>query len=90
MAAPLKITQSAIQSYEQAEKTDTITLATLRRAAAALDCELVIALVPNGGRRFADLAAARDPDRAHLRATEHSMALEAQGSGDLPSSRPAS
>ena len=84
LAAPLKVTPSAIQGYEQAEKNDTITLATLRRAAAALDCELVVALVPRGGRSFADLAAAHDPVLAHLRATEHSMALEAQGSGDLP------
>ncbi len=86
VAAPLGVTPSAIQSYEQAEKSDTITLATLRRAAAALDCELVVALVPKGGRSFADLAAVRDPAQAHLRATEHSMALEAQGSGDLPPS----
>ncbi|MBC8011310.1 MAG: helix-turn-helix domain-containing protein [Burkholderiales bacterium] len=90
MAAPLNVTPSAIQSYEEAEKNDTITLATLRRAAAALGCEVVIALVPKGGRSFADLAAARDTGLAHLRATEHSMSLEAQGSGDLPQAdRPA-
>jgi DNA-binding transcriptional regulator YiaG len=37
MAGRLKVSPSAIQSYERAEKNDTITLATLRRAAAPLD-----------------------------------------------------
>jgi predicted DNA-binding mobile mystery protein A len=83
----LHLTPQAIQGYEQAEKNDVITLATLRRAAAALDCELVITLVPTGGRTFTALAAEHDPEQAHLRATEHSMALEAQASGDLPSRR---
>ncbi len=89
VAASLHVTPSAIQSYERAEKNDAITLATLRRAAAALDCELVVAVVPRGGRSFGELAASFDPALDHLRATEHSMSLEAQSSGDLPpSSRP--
>ena len=79
----LRVTPSAIQDYEKAEASDTITLATFRRVAAALDCELVVALVPRDGQTFMDLAAARDPDIAHLKATEHSMNLEAQGSDDL-------
>jgi transcriptional regulator with XRE-family HTH domain len=60
----LHLSPQAIQGYEKAEKDDAITLATLRRAAAA-----------------------HDPAQAHLRATEHSMALEAQASGDLPALR---
>jgi len=81
----LQLSPQAIQGYEKAEKNDVITLATLRRAAAALDCELVVALVPKGRQTFAALAATHDPAQAHLRATEHSMALEDQASGDLPS-----
>ena len=84
VSARLKLSPQAIQGYENAEKNDAITLATLRRAAAALDCELVVALVPKGGRTFVALADAQDPEQAHLRATEHSMALEDQASGDLP------
>lgn len=84
VAAKLKVTPSAVQEYEKAEKADAITLATLRRVAAAMDCELVVALVPRNGLTFTQLAARRDPDFVHLRATEHSMALEAQASHDLP------
>jgi predicted DNA-binding mobile mystery protein A len=84
VAASLKVTPSAVQSYEKAERADAITLATLRRVAGAMDCELVVALVPRDGLTFAQLAARRDPDFAHLRATEHSMALEDQASHDLP------
>jgi len=83
VARTLRVSDAAVQDYEKAEKTDTITLGTFRRVAAALDCELVVALVPLDGRTFADLAAAHDPEIAHLKATEHSMNLEAQGSGDL-------
>lgn len=84
VAATLKVTPAAVQSYEKAEKNDAITLATLRRVAGAMDCELVVALVPRNGLTFALLAARHDPDFAHLRATEHSMALEDQASNDLP------
>jgi predicted DNA-binding mobile mystery protein A len=83
VAATLKVTPSAVQEYEKAEKSDAITLATLRRVAAAMDCELVVAVVPRNGLTFSQLAARRNPDFAHLRATEHSMALEAQASNDL-------
>lgn len=85
VAATLKVTPSAVQDYEKAEKADAITLATLRRVAGAMDCELVVALVPRSGLTFAQLAARHDPDFVHLRATEHSMALENQASHDLPS-----
>ena len=84
VAATLKVTPSAVQEYEKAEKADAITLATLRRVAGAMDCDLVVALVPRNGLTFTQLAARRDPHFAHLRATEHSMALEAQASHDLP------
>ena len=42
----LGITASGVRKLEQAEAADTITLATLRRMAEALDCELHDALVP--------------------------------------------
>jgi len=46
MAQRLKVTPPAVRSFEQAEAEDRITLASLRRVAAAMDCELVYALVP--------------------------------------------
>ena len=83
IAKKLKVTQAAVRDYERAEADEAITLATLRKVAGALDCDLVVGLIPRGGRSFIDLAAKHDPEIAHLKATEHSMALEAQGSGDV-------
>lgn len=46
MAGRLAITPSTVARIEASEQRATIQLDTLRRAAAALDCELVYALVP--------------------------------------------
>lgn len=83
LAKRLRVSVPTIQNYEKREKADTITLASLRKAAAAMDCELVVALVPGRGQTFAELSAKHDPELAHLQATEHSMRLEDQGSDDL-------
>ncbi|WP_330929340.1 helix-turn-helix domain-containing protein [Synoicihabitans lomoniglobus] len=83
IARGLSVSVPTVQDYEKSEKADTITLATLRRYAGALDCELVVALVPRHRKTFLELAAQHDPEIAHLRATEHSMSLEDQGSNDL-------
>lgn len=79
----LGVTSSAVDAYEKSEQADTISMATLRRYVEAMDCEIALAVVPRRGRTFAELAADHDPEIVHLRATEHSMALEAQESGDL-------
>jgi len=47
MAGRMGVTRSRIAQLEQAEKAETIKLGTLRRAAEALNCTLVFALVPN-------------------------------------------
>src|ERR1700689_1270651 len=47
LAKRLNVTQPSIAALEQSEEKGTIELATLRRAAEALDCRLVYALVPN-------------------------------------------
>ena len=63
---------------EQSEASETIRLETLRKAAAALDCQLVYALVPN--KPLEDMVA----ERARAKALEaiggvsHSMAMEDQ------------
>lgn len=63
VARRLKVTPPAVRSFEQAEAEDRITLASLRRAAAAMDCELVYAFVPR--RNLPDI-----PSSAQVRADE--------------------
>jgi predicted DNA-binding mobile mystery protein A len=73
-----------IQEFEKAESKDRITLRSLRRVAAALDCELVYAIVPKSGT-ITELA----ERRARAQATEdvldveHTMALENQATGNV-------
>lgn len=73
-----------IQEFEIAESKDRITLRSLRRVAAALDCELVYAIVPKSGT-ITELA----ERRARAQATEdvldveHTMALENQATGNV-------
>lgn len=50
LAVRMKVTPPAVRSFEQAESEDRITLASLRRAAAAMDHDLVYALVPRTGK----------------------------------------
>ena len=80
------LTQQAYAQFERGEASGTLSLGNLRRAAEAMDCELVYFLVPRPGRAksFRELATQLDPDFAHLQASEHSMALEGQAVGDLP------
>jgi predicted DNA-binding mobile mystery protein A len=78
LAHRLGIRQPSVVALEQSEVKGTIELATLRRAAAALDCTLVYALVPNKPLE----TIVRDRARAlalRLRSPiEHSMLLENQ------------
>jgi predicted DNA-binding mobile mystery protein A len=72
------IRSSSVLKLERAEAADTITLATLRKVAAALDCELQYALVPR--RPLEDMRRERALElaRKQLRPVSHSMALEDQ------------
>ena len=78
LAARLGVTPSTVTRLETSEADDTVSLATLRRAAESLGCELHYALVPK--RSLADtlenraLALARQ----QMAAVSHTMALEAQ------------
>jgi predicted DNA-binding mobile mystery protein A len=78
LAARLGVTTSTVTRLETSEADDTISLATLRRAAEALNCELHYALVPT--QSLADtlenraLALARQ----QMASISHTMALEAQ------------
>jgi len=77
-------TRQRIKAFEQAEAENRITLASLRRVAEAMDCELVYAVVPKSGT-LRDLAekSARAEATKRVLAVEHTMALEDQAAGGL-------
>jgi predicted DNA-binding mobile mystery protein A len=69
---------------EKAEADDSITLKSLRKLAAALDCDLVYALVPRDGSMQSLLERrARVEATKRVLAVEHSMALEDQAVGHI-------
>ena len=73
--------RQSYSQFEAAEDQGSISLASLRRAADAMDCELVYFIVPREAvaKDYAALAAIHDPRAMHLRATEHSMELKDHG-----------
>ena len=78
LAVRLKVQPPRITEMEKAEKSGNITLGSLRRAAEAMDCELVYGFAPKTNleetlRRQAGIAAARQQAGA-----AHSMLLENQ------------
>ncbi len=78
LAARIGVTQSRISALEQGEVEGTIKLETLRRAAEALDCDLMYALVPRTTLSEAVRRQARRKAGAHLRTVQHHMRLEDQ------------
>ena len=78
LAQRLGVAPSTVTRMETSEADDTISLATLRRAAEALDCELRYALIPK--QSLADTLESRAMSlaRQQMAAVSHSMALEAQ------------
>ena len=78
LASRLGVAQPTIAQLEKSEAAGTIQLDTLRRAAAAMDCALVYALVPNGSLDEIVRRRARTVAERELAATDQSMRLEAQ------------
>lgn len=77
------VTQPTVVQLEQSEANGTIQLATLRRAADALGCDLVYALVPREGSLDQTvLTHARQRALALVRAVDRSMELEDQAVTD--------
>ena len=72
------VSQSTAYAWETAEAADSITLGKLREAAAALDCELVYALVPKTPLEATVQARAGQLADAQLSRIHHTMALESQ------------
>lgn len=75
----LGVSQPRAVAIEKAESTGSITLDSLEKAAQALDCRLVYALVPR--EPLDDIVKGRATllARRRLESTGHSMKLEAQG-----------
>jgi predicted DNA-binding mobile mystery protein A len=82
LAARLQIAQPSAVGLEKAEADKAITLQTLERAARALDCTLVYALVPREPLDTLVHERAREIARERLHTISHSMALEDQRVGD--------
>ncbi|HWL46030.1 MAG TPA: mobile mystery protein A [Ilumatobacter sp.] len=78
MAERLDVTPAAIYGLERSEQAGTIRLDTLRRAADALGCDLVYALVPRASLQAVIEDAARQAVEQDLRSVSQSMALELQ------------
>lgn len=78
----LKVRPQSVDALEKSEANGTIQLNTLRRAAEALDCTLVYALVPNTSLQGAVRERASNIAIRELERVAHTMKLEAQGTGD--------
>jgi predicted DNA-binding mobile mystery protein A len=80
LAERLGVSQPSVMHIEGAEARDTIRLETLRKAADALDCDLVYALVPRSpdGLQGAVHERALDLARGHIAPVAQTMRLEAQ------------
>ena len=79
LARRLGIRPASLSELDKNEVKGAITLATLRRAAEALDCTLVYALVPNQSLDKMVKEAATSAAQRELVASFHTMALEGQG-----------
>jgi predicted DNA-binding mobile mystery protein A len=78
MARRIGVGQSRAVDIEKAETTGAITLDSLQRAARALDCELVYALVPRQPLETMVEERATALAKRRVKTTRHTMALEAQ------------
>lgn len=79
LARRLGIRPASLSELEKNEASGRITLATLKRAAEALDCTFVYALVPKQSLEKTVEGAARAAAQKELVAALHTMELEAQG-----------
>ena len=82
LALRVGVTKPRIYEIEKAEVRGSITLHSLERAARALDCELVYALVPRQPLQEAVEARALMRAETRIASSSHSMALEDQALGD--------
>jgi predicted DNA-binding mobile mystery protein A len=82
LARRLDMSTAGLRKLEAAEANDVITLASLRKLAQALDCELHYALVPRTSLTQHLQERAEAVAKAQLSPIKHSMALEDQSVQD--------
>jgi predicted DNA-binding mobile mystery protein A len=82
LAKRLRVTPQTAEALERSETAGTIQLNTLRRAAEAMDCTLVYALVPKTSLENMVDARARSIALTDLARVSHTMKLEDQDTGD--------
>jgi transcriptional regulator with XRE-family HTH domain len=84
VAAKTGVRRQSYAQFENAEERGSISIASLRRAAEAMDCELVYYVLPRESvaRSYAGLALVHDPMARHLSATNQSMRIEGQAGPD--------
>jgi predicted DNA-binding mobile mystery protein A len=85
LARRLSVRSQSIDDWERAEANGTIQLKTLRRAAEAMDCTLVYALIPKTSLEENIRSRARKIARRHFVRVEHTMRLEDQATDDIAS-----
>lgn len=78
LAKRLEVSRPRITALEKSEIEETVTLATLRRAANALDCSLVYAFVPSTSFQNIVEIRARKLAAKLLKNVDHTMGLEDQ------------
>jgi len=78
LARRLNISQPSVQALERREVSGAITMESLERAADALGCDLVYALIPRRPLEETLREQAEKVARTHWAAVEHTMALEDQ------------
>jgi predicted DNA-binding mobile mystery protein A len=83
LAERMHIRQSTLANMEIAESQGTITIASLRKAAAALDCTFVYAVVPNHTLEATLRQQAMRKAREIMDRVSHTMLLEDQQESDL-------
>jgi predicted DNA-binding mobile mystery protein A len=82
LARRLGVSQVAVVKLEASERAGRVGLDTLTRAAAALDCDLVYALVPRTSLEAHVRSQAERVVTAHLQGVVNSMQLEGQRVSD--------
>jgi predicted DNA-binding mobile mystery protein A len=78
LAARLQVTPASVSDIERSESQSRIRLDTLERAAVAMGCDLVYALIPRGGLTEIVQRQARQKVEEQARADSRGMDLEAQ------------
>ncbi len=87
LASRMKVTRQAVLQLESAERNKTATWTSLRKAAAAMDCEVVYAVVPRGSLSQVLVRQGRKQAERHLARISHSMKLDAHAVGPAEQER---